>query len=61
MRLKWEDYKDRYFSINLTSTTEKSEKLIPVHTHLSEILKLIPKESEYIIGVTNRSRNPETF
>jgi len=36
-------------------------KLVFISPNLSEILKQIPRNSEYIIDVDNKHRNPETF
>jgi site-specific recombinase XerD len=53
-----------FFYCLLTTSLKRGDgacKLVFVSSHLSEILTQISREFEYIIGVYNRQRNPETF
>ncbi|MDY0297002.1 MAG: tyrosine-type recombinase/integrase [Acidobacteriota bacterium] len=61
MSLRNQDYVDGHFNIRATNTKETRFKRIWVHPELARLLSRLPRDTEFIIDVDNKNRNPETF
>jgi integrase len=61
MSLRETDYVEGHFNVRCSNTKEARYKKVWVHPELEKLLDELPRESEFIIDVDNKMRNPETF